>query len=143
MMNKLGTLLCGMAIDVAELAFYLLLWPLICCTTVWMLLPLSTVTSGLLPRSTTTSTTKELTARLKKVVARMPSTTPSSYTPMSRETTAIDPENHVRQHRLREVVQGGQQGCNRQTREERDAMYEFMSRQVTMELKLRKRVSFD
>jgi len=92
MVNKLGTLLCGMAIDVAELAFYLLSWPLIrCYTMMWMLLSLSTMTVGLLPRGTTTSTMRELTTGLMKVVARMPPATPSSSTPMSHETTAIRP----------------------------------------------------
>jgi len=92
MMNKLRALLCRMAIDVEELAFYLLPWPLIyCCTTVWMVLPLSIVAAGLLPRRTTTSTMKGLTVGLRKVAARMPPATPSSSTPMSHETTAVWP----------------------------------------------------
>ena len=92
MMNKLRALLCRMAIDMAELAFNLLSWPLIyCCTTMWMVLPLSTVAAGLLPMRTTTSTMKGLTVGLRKVTARMLPATLSSSTPMSHETTVVWP----------------------------------------------------
>jgi len=90
MMGKLGTLLCGMSIDVVELTFYLMSWPLVwCCRPLMVLLPLFIITASLRPRRTTTSTTKRLIVGPRKVSARMPPTTLSTSALMSHETTTI------------------------------------------------------